>query len=563
MLLSEDVFTTTITRATRVTSRRSFGAAMIVAYLTWMVDRVRIYSEPEEMLDDGCPDDAPEYLAAVAFCAQENRPRQFKIGRRAGAPTQTFRLTPATPTEGEEYSLTFGGVTFAVEADATPTVAEITAALTLAINADADAIIASGGASSASPQTITTFNGVQGGTLSPPRNVVLTFSSHADWDSTTAVVTGVNSAGRTVTENFAIPNGGGAAVTGSTIFASITSILIPAQSGIGGTFTAGVGALFANADLDITATDGTTHVDIACDDVGAWFALTDVTSNLAIEDRTAQPGTTLATDLAAIREADADWSGLVVADAQSAAQIAAVATWAETQPGLLYVAHSLDTAITQDVDTDIATTLLDASRLRTKVFYNRSSHGTAPDAAFFGAFFAFDPGSASAEYKTLSGVVADDLSTTVITRLVGSKTAPADSKRCMVYVEIGARGTNRGNPVTFGGLTAGGEWMDRVRGLDWVESELAAVSTDLQLANPKVPFTDEGIDIFDGAVRGVLQRAARPPYNLLIESTISTQPTPLADVPDAERAARYYDGVRFSAETQGAIRAGRFRGTVT
>ena len=117
-------------------------------------------------------------------------------------------------------------------------------------SADADAIIATG-ASTAGIQTLTggSLDGVIGaGEIYPPRNITLTFSSSADWDATTATVTGTDENGVSQSESFSIPNGGNATVTGATKFRSITSIGIPAQSGTGGTFTAGVGSLLGAAD---------------------------------------------------------------------------------------------------------------------------------------------------------------------------------------------------------------------------------------------------------------------------------------------------------------------------
>lgn len=130
--------------------------------------------------------------------------------------------------------------------------------------ADADAIIATG-ASSGSQQVISgaSLDGVIGaGEIYPPRNITLTFSNHANWDATTAVVAGTDENGVAQTENFSIPDGGNATVTGATKFRTVTSITIPAQSGTSGTFTAGVGSLLGAADhiaaglavLDVTRT---------------------------------------------------------------------------------------------------------------------------------------------------------------------------------------------------------------------------------------------------------------------------------------------------------------------
>ena len=111
--------------------------------------------------------------------------------------------------------------------------------------ASATAILASGGTSTGGTQTLTAaLNGAVGRTaMVPPRNITFTFSSHSDWDATTATVTGLDADGEALSEDFAIPNGGNATVTGAKLFASVTSVSIPAQSGTGGTFTIGTGTL--------------------------------------------------------------------------------------------------------------------------------------------------------------------------------------------------------------------------------------------------------------------------------------------------------------------------------
>lgn len=111
-----------------------------------------------------------------------------------------------------------------------------------ALAADPDAIVASGLASAATPQTVdgAALNGVIGaGRAVPAQQVTATFSSHVDWDATTAVVTGEDADGNPQTDTIAIPNGGAATASTVKAFSRVTSILIPAQSGTGGTATIG------------------------------------------------------------------------------------------------------------------------------------------------------------------------------------------------------------------------------------------------------------------------------------------------------------------------------------
>lgn len=552
-----------VTRATRTASRRAFGVALIAAYHTVFPERVREYTDPSEMLDDGFGELHPAYLAAVALCSQDPRPTSFKVGRRAGAPDQTVRFTPATPTEGEEFSVEIGGVTFTVTADATPTVAELTAALTLLINADPDAIIASGVGSTAGIQNIlpASYNGIRGdGPYEPARNLTLTLNAHADWNATTITVTGTDSTGRTITEAFTVPDGGDTVLVGTKTFASVTNINIPAQGGVGGTLLVGLGDLFENPDLDITATDGTTHVDISADDVGAWFAI-GASSNVDVEDRTAVPVTTLTADLTAIRAADADWYWLIVADAQSDVQIVQAAAWmeADSVPGI-YLGHSFDSDVEDDIDTDVASQLLDASYFRTGLFYSRAN--AHPEAALIGYLAARPTGSTVGALKTLAGVTADELSTAVVGRLIGQLGAPISSKRVTIYGEILPSGTNVGTPVTLGGLVAGGEWIDVIYGIDFVRARIQERAFNRLLEQDKLPYTKIGIDAFLGAIRSALREASVAPYNILDPNEILVEGTALEDVDPADRQNRFYDGARWDARVQGAIQAAEINGTV-
>jgi hypothetical protein len=141
------------------------------------------------------------------------------------------------------------------------------------------AIIASGLGSTAGIQTLTTFNGTYGGSASeimkPARAVTLVLDNHADWDATTAVLTGVCYDGVTRSENLAIPNGGNATVTSVNTYRYVTSLVIPAQAATGGTATLGVSAL----DATITIAD---VVGIAL------FDMSEVPSVTPSQDQTAE-----------------------------------------------------------------------------------------------------------------------------------------------------------------------------------------------------------------------------------------------------------------------------------
>jgi len=111
--------------------------------------------------------------------------------------------------------------------------------------ADVDAIKASF-ASAAAAQSFsgTDLDGAVGtGTMSPPRNITITTSTHADIDAVDVVITGLDINGATLTETVTLTDGGGATDVGAKAFASVTQVDIPAQSGTGGAIQIGFGAL--------------------------------------------------------------------------------------------------------------------------------------------------------------------------------------------------------------------------------------------------------------------------------------------------------------------------------
>lgn len=115
-----------------------------------------------------------------------------------------------------------------------------------AIAVDVDAILASGGATAVTAQVFegTELNGVVGtGVMSPARKITAVLSSNANWDATTAVLTGETEDGEIVTENMTIPDGGNTTLTTTGTYRRVISWALPAQSGAGGTFTLGIAVL--------------------------------------------------------------------------------------------------------------------------------------------------------------------------------------------------------------------------------------------------------------------------------------------------------------------------------
>jgi len=99
-------------------------------------------------------------------------------------------------------------------------------------------------ASSASPASYSgaDLNGVVGvGAMSPPRNITITTSSHADIDAVVVVVTGTDIDDNALVENITLTDNGGVTDAGVKAFKTVSQIDVPAQSGTGGTLEFGFG----------------------------------------------------------------------------------------------------------------------------------------------------------------------------------------------------------------------------------------------------------------------------------------------------------------------------------
>jgi hypothetical protein len=542
MAFIDDIASITITRDTRTPSQAGFGTALVAAYHALYADRVRVYGALSEMVTDGFTPYDPAYKAAAAVFAQDPAPPSIKLGRRALAMTQVIDLTPvAAPAIGDVTTVKVDGLTATFTATAT-TIANVCTGLAAAINAlgDVDAIVATC-ASSASEQTLTgaTLDGVSGGaSLGQPRFITFTFSSSADWDATSITLSGLDGNGAAQSESIAIPNGGNATVTSTKRYLQVSSIVVPAQSGTGGTATVGTRA-------PVTAVGSSATKVVCTSAAGELHSYERVTAgNLSLLDATANPG--VATDLAAILAADSDWYGLLL-DSNGAAEVSAAAAWVESAKKVFGYVTSDTAHLASGSTTCLAYTLKAAGYTRTDGIYHPEL-GTATAwaaAAWKARQFVGAPGSATAAFKSLAGVSSYDL-----TR---AQRAALESYNLNFYTTAGALA------LTFPGKIASGEWIDVVRDLDWMRSRLQEGVFGVLVANEKVPFTDEGIGLVAASVRAVLTAAVAAG---VLASFSLTVPRASA-VSTANKTARNLPGVTFTGVLAGAIHTTAVTGRVS
>jgi len=278
---------------------------------------------------------------------------------------------------------------------------------------------------------------------------------------------------------------------------------------------------------------------------GKRFRFRDYSAWLTVSDATAS--TNLTADLAAVRAEDDDWYALVT-DANSEGAIAAVAAVVETLEKV-YVAATGDSEVLDSGDSDdIASTLKAANYKRTFVQYH-SEIGGGAHAALLAQRLTANPGSATWAYKTLAGITADVLTT--------SQQSAALNKNANVYVALA------GLSITRKGVMASGEYADVVRGVDWLIARIRERILSLLANNPKVPYTDPGIESIGNEIRAQLAIAAGPDHNLIVPDSAVVSLPKAASVSSGDKLARVLNNVRFSGNLQGAIHTLTVAGTLS
>ncbi|MCK6585957.1 MAG: DUF3383 domain-containing protein [Polyangiaceae bacterium] len=284
----------------------------------------------------------------------------------------------------------------------------------------------------------------------------------------------------------------------------------------------------------VASADNTTHVTVTTDAAGALVDYSDVSEGLELRDMTVDPG--IAADLSAIEAADSDWYGLSL-DSNSEAEIGAAAAWTETR-AKIFVPSTADTRVkvaaeTTDVGSDIKT----SDYARTGVIWNGQLLGYA-GAAWQGAVLPYEPGRATWAFKSLKGVTPDKLTPTELTGL--------DGKNVNHYTTLA------GLPITRKGYAGSGDYLDITIGIDWLTARLQERLYGLLVNNPKVPFTDAGIDLVRGVILGVIKQGKK-------QGILNPDTTPIIDLPKAadvsaaDKAARLLPDVFIQDTLAGAI----------
>jgi len=527
----DSIVDVSISTQTTSVARASFGKPLLVAYFPTGVfpERTREYSSLSGMIADGHLATDAAYLMAVALKAQNPSIKTWKVGRRVGASVQTLRLTPTVTTVGEVLSVTIEGTEIAYTIPAGATVASICTAM-------AALIAAITGVSCSDDTTHMTIT---------PKNVascVITVTTADNSQVFTVTLDGVAFAYTSDTDatKTEIRDGLQALIlAGGYAAAEFVDLSTDALTV---TF-----ASHAGADVRVSATGAGLLTVSAGVLANRLLSVGGVGDGLTVKDNTPVPATTLATDLAAILAYDTDHYGLGI-DCESEAQATAAAVWAETVR-TLYIASTIDTDVKTSATTDLGSDLKAAGYARTGVLraeYNSQYLGLR----WLGKMLPKDPGSATFAYKQLAGGTVSVLS--------AAEEGYLNGKYVNHYTSVG------GVSVTQKGYSASGEFLDITLGVDWFRARLQERIWYVIVNNDKIPYADAG-ELFRAQILAQLEEGRKKGV-----IAPNTEDTPwvisipeVGDIGAADRAARLFPDIEFSAFLAGAVHELEIQGTLS
>jgi len=273
-------------------------------------------------------------------------------------------------------------------------------------------------------------------------------------------------------------------------------------------------------------------------------------------------GESAAVVLAACSLANDAWYGFSLVDHLEADLISA-ATWAEANQKL-FLAVITDSDVGTAAGANPADALVTGNYFRTPWWYTTVAT-QFPEVAAASKAFTVPPGGGGQGVTeggtwanmTLRGVTATTLTETQYTYIKGRNGNTFEPFRNL--------------SLTQGGKTAGGEWIDIIRGRDWLCEEIR-VQVFLLFVDKRVPYTDQGIAairqrmdmaLAAGVRRGLIApRELDPVTEKEIPSYIISVPS-AADVSQNDKANRVLKECTFRARLAGAIHAVELRGSLT
>ena len=246
---------------------------------------------------------------------------------------------------------------------------------------------------------------------------------------------------------------------------------------------------------------------------------------------------TWAASLNAVIADDDDWYFLM-AETRTQTDIEALAAIIETKVKM-YFCCSDDAEVKAGTALNVALTLEALAYDRT-VYRWSGDQANYPEASWVGGQAPKDPGSVTWKYQTCVGTLPDILTAAEFTNITDANGN--------TYETVGGV-----NTITSEAVVSSGEYIDIIRGTDWLQVRMQEGIYAKLINADKIPFINAGIGMIEGEVMYWLSEGEDPDRGLLVPGSSAVVVPDLADVPAAEKALRFLDGITFSATYAGAI----------
>jgi hypothetical protein len=174
-----------------------------------------------------------------------------------------------------------------------------------------------------------------------------------------------------------------------------------------------------------------------------------------------------------------------------------------------------------------------------------------PDGAWVGKCAPYMPGEITWKFKTLSGISVGGYTPSEVALIIGAGANTVVSQGGVLH--------------TTPGQVMGGDWIDQVRGLDFLEARIKEEVFSILAASPKVPYTVAGINLVAGAVESALKQAVgtglvaldadgNPLYSVTVPD--------INDISAIDKGNRLLPDIKFVATLAGAVHTVQVSGVV-
>jgi len=247
--------------------------------------------------------------------------------------------------------------------------------------------------------------------------------------------------------------------------------------------------------------------------------------------------------LNAIELVDNDWYGLfsttrVQADIEEIAQ-----NYVEAKIKI-YLPTSSDAALKDGTGGNVGEVLNTAALERTGVWFSADTDNDL-SAGILGLQLPKPAGSTNWAYKTIAGPAFDNLTPTEEGNIEGVKANH--------YTRIA------GINVTLFGTMASGEFIDIIRGSDFIQARMQELVFFELINSEKIPYNNNGIAQIESRMREALNLGVQ---NQIIEPDFTITVPDAATISAIDKGNRFLDNMAFQATLTGAINTTKINGNL-